>query len=263
MIKTETKTNIRVTARRKPVVLMSMGAQARKGHDYQVMTKKYIAPLVEISNCVPLLAPTCFGSDDVMQYLSMVDGVYLTGAGTNIDPTLYQQENLTPDKELDLGRDSFDIPVIHAALGLGLPLFCVCRGMQELNVALGGDLHQKVYALPSYNDHREDNEEEVEQQYADAHPVQLVPGTWFANLMGQPSIAVNSLHGQGINILGKGLQPLAHAQDGLIEAVHLPEVSQFTLGVQWHPEWRAEQNSFSIRMYHAFGEACRGQVLSR
>lgn len=248
---------------RKPVVLMSMGAQERKGHDYQVMTKKYIRPLVEISDCVPLLAPTCFGTDHLMQYLSMVDGVYLTGAGSNIDPALYGQANMAPEKELDRGRDLFDLPLIHAALEMGLPLFAVCRGMQELNVALGGDLHQKVYALAGFNDHREDGNSEVPQQYAQAHSVQLVPDTWFAALMGQPSIPVNSLHGQGINTLGKGLQALAHAEDGLIEAVHLPAMAQFTLGVQWHPEWEAARNPFSIRLYQAFAEACRGRALGR
>lgn len=248
---------------RKPVVLMPMGAQARKGHDYQVMTKKYIQPLVDISDCVPLLAPTCFGTDHLMQYLSMVDGVYLTGAGSNIDPALYGQENKAPEKELDQGRDLFDLPLIHAALEMGLPLFAVCRGMQELNVALGGDLHQKVYALEGLNDHREDGSSPVAQQYADVHSVNLVPDTWFAALMGQPSIAVNSLHGQGINTLGQGLQPLAHAEDGLIEAVHLPAMAQFTLAVQWHPEWQAAQNPFSTRIYQAFGEACRSRVLGR
>src|ERR1035437_2260566 len=242
---------------RKPVVLMSMGAQERKGHDYQVMTKKYISPLVEFSGCLPLLARTCFGTDDIDQYLSMVDGVYLTGAGTNIDPLLYGQENLTPEKALDLNRDRFDLPLIHAALKMGLPFFGVCRGMQELNVALGGDLHQKVYATPGFNDHREDGRAEVPQQYADSHSVRLVPDTWFATLMERTEIAVNSLHGQGIKTLGLGLAPLAHAQDGLIEAVHLPELAQFTLGVQWHPEWQAALNPASVRIYQAFGEACR------
>lgn len=248
---------------RKPVVLMSMGAQARKGHDYQVMTKKYISPLVEFSACVPVLVPTCFGTDDLDQYLSMVDGVYLTGAGSNIDPGLYGQENLAPDKELDRSRDLFDVPLIHAALERGLPLFGVCRGMQELNVALGGDLHQKVYSMPGFNDHRENGADEVPQQYADVHSVHLVPNTWFAKLMQQDSIPVNSLHGQGLHQLGTGLQPLAHAEDGLVEAVHLPAMPQFTLGVQWHPEWRAAHNPFSIRMYQAFGDACRLRSLSR
>lgn len=248
---------------RKPVVLMSMGTLQRKGHDYQVMTKKYLAPLVEFSGCLPLLAPTCLGPASLQQYLSMVDGVYLTGAGTNIDPRLYGQENLAPEKDLDPDRDRFDLPLIHAALGMGLPFFGVCRGMQELNVALGGDLHQKVYAIPGFNDHRENSSAELAQQYADSHAARLVPNTWFAALMGQPEIAVNSLHGQGIKTLGRGLAPLAHAQDGLIEAVHLPELSQFTLGVQWHPEWQAELNPFSVRIYQAFGEACRHYAAQR
>jgi putative glutamine amidotransferase len=242
---------------RRPVVLMSMGAQQRKGHDYQVMTVKYVRPLVELAGCVPLLAPTCFGSDDLMQYLSMVDGIYLTGAGTNIDPALYGQDNLTPDKDLDPGRDQFDHPLIEAALEMGLPFFGICRGMQELNVALGGDMHQRLYEIPGLLDHREDSTAKVPEQYADVHAVNLVPDSWFAELMGQAEIPVNSLHGQGIKTLGQGLAPLAHAPDGLIEAVHLPDLAQFTLGVQWHPEWQAAQNPFSVRMFQAFGQACR------
>ncbi|MFZ6748119.1 gamma-glutamyl-gamma-aminobutyrate hydrolase family protein [Undibacterium sp. Ren11W] len=248
---------------RKPIVLMSMGAQERSGHEYQVMTKKYIRPLVEHALCVPVLAPTCFGVDDLALYLSMVDGVYLTGAGSNIDPSLYGQENLTPEKTQDQDRDRFDLPLIYAALEMGLPLFGICRGMQELNVALGGDMHQKLYALPGMREHREDYNASVTQQYADVHMVKMVADTWFAKLMQQEEIAVNSLHGQGIKTLGKGLQALAHAEDGLIEAVHLPEHKQFTLGVQWHPEWQAAQNPFSIRMFEAFGDACRQAVVQK
>ncbi len=241
---------------RRPVVLMSMGAQARKGHDYQVMTVKYIRPLLEHSGCVPLLAPTCFGIENLQQYLSMADGVYLTGAGTNIDPALYGQVNLTPDKELDPGRDLFDQALIHGALELGLPFLGICRGMQELNVALGGDMHQKLYEVPGLIDHREDYAATVPEQYANVHNVRLVPNTWFADLMQVAEFPVNSLHGQGIKTLGKGLAPLAYAEDGLIEAVHLPELAQFTLGVQWHPEWQAAQNPFSVRLFQAFGRAC-------
>lgn len=244
---------------RRPVVLMSMGAQERKGHDYQVMTVKYIRPLVEHAGCVPLLAPTCLGTQNLAQYLSMVDGVYLTGASTNIDPALYGQENLTPDKDLDQGRDRFDQSLIQLALEMGLPFFGVCRGMQELNVALGGELHQKLHEIPGLIDHREDYTACVPEQYADVHSVRLVPNSWFAELMQQAEIRVNSLHGQGIKTLGEGLQPLAHALDGLIEAVHLPELAQFTLGLQWHPEWQAAQNPFSVRIFQAFGQACRAR----
>ncbi|MFZ3084906.1 gamma-glutamyl-gamma-aminobutyrate hydrolase family protein [Rhodoferax ferrireducens] len=250
-------------AKRKPVVLMSMGAQERHGHPYQVMTVKYIRPLIEHAGCLPVLAPTCFGTQDIEQYLSMVDGVYLTGAGTNIDPALYGQHNLTPEKAQDKDRDRFDLPTIRLALAMGLPLLGVCRGMQEMNVAFGGDIHQKLYTIHNLKDHREDPAAPVSEQYAASHKVRLVPGTWFAGLMQQDEIAVNSLHGQCIKTLGHGLQALAHAEDGVIEAIHIPEFAQFTLGVQWHPEWMAAQNPHSIRLFEAFGAACRARQCAR
>ena len=248
---------------RKPVVLMSMGAQERKGHAYQVMTHKYIIPLVELSGCVPLLAPSCCGADDIEQYLSMVDGVYLTGAGSNIDPALYGQENLTPTKGQDQDRDLFDIPLIRAALARGLPLFAICRGMQEINVALGGSIHQKAYEVPGISDHREDPSTSVAEQYADRHSVRALPGSWFAELMGHAEFPVNSLHGQAVDRLGAGIEALAHADDGLIEAIHVPDAAQFTLAVQWHPEWQAAENPHSVKIFQAFGDACREQAARR
>nr|WP_241496610.1 gamma-glutamyl-gamma-aminobutyrate hydrolase family protein [Aeromonas caviae] len=191
----------------KPVVLMTMGAQARSGHAYQVMTHKYIKPLVEISGCVPLLVPTCCGTEDLEQYLDLADGVYLSGAGSNIDPSLYGQENLTPEKPQDRDRDLFDIPLVRAALDRGLPLLGICRGMQEINVALGGDIHQKVYCEPGYDDHREDADDRWMSSMARSHQVELVPGTWLAELMGQPSIPVNSLHGRGSRRWPRGWPP--------------------------------------------------------
>ncbi|MCR6553331.1 gamma-glutamyl-gamma-aminobutyrate hydrolase family protein, partial [Aeromonas sp. CPF2-S1] len=184
-------------ATRKPVVLMTMGAQPRNGHAYQVMTHKYIMPLVEISGCVPLLVPTCCGTTDLELYLDLADGVYLSGAGSNIDPALYGQENLTPEKQQDRDRDLFDLPLIKGALARGLPILGICRGMQEINVALGGDIHQKVYNEPGYDDHREDADDPVDEQYGPSHQIKLLPGSWFAELMGEEQIQVNSLHGQG------------------------------------------------------------------
>ena len=248
---------------RKPVVLMSMGAQERKGHDYQVMTHKYIQPLVEFSACVPVLVPTCCGVGDLEQYLDMADGVYLTGAGSNIDPALYGQENETPNKGQDRDRDLFDLRLIKAAIARGLPIFGICRGMQEINVALGGDIYQKVYAEPGFNDHRENPEDPVEVQYAASHSVRLVPGSWFAELLGKDEIQVNSLHGQAIRNLGKGLEVLATAEDGLIEAVHAPSLSPFLFAVQWHLEWQAALNPDSVKIFQAFGDACHRRRAAR
>jgi len=245
---------------RKPVVLMSMGAQSRKGHDYQVMTHKYIAPLVEFAGCVPLLVPTCCGIDDLDQYLDMADGVYLTGAGSNIDPALYGQDNETPGKGQDRDRDLFDLPLIHAAIARGLPIFAICRGMQEINVALGGDMYQRVYAQPGFNDHRENSEATVAEQYAPAHSVDIEPDSWLHRLLGTTRIRVNSLHGQGLNKLGKGLVGIAKAEDGLVEAIHAPQLGSYLFGVQWHPEWQAASNRDSVKLFQSFGDACRERL---
>ncbi|MDD0977159.1 gamma-glutamyl-gamma-aminobutyrate hydrolase family protein [Pseudomonas fontis] len=245
---------------RKPVVLMTMGTQERKGHDYQVMTHKYIKPLVDHAGCVPLLIPTCCGTEDLEQYLDMADGVYLTGAGSNIDPALYGQENQTPEKAQDRNRDLFDIPLVQLAIARGLPIFGICRGMQEINVALGGDIYQKLYVEPQFNDHRENPEDPVDVQYSASHGVRLADGSWLKKLLGTDEIRVNSLHGQGLKNLGEGVEALAFAEDGLVEAIHAPKLSPFLFAVQWHPEWQAAQNPDSVKMFEAFGDACRKQI---
>lgn len=236
---------------------MTMGVQERKGHLYQVMTHKYITPLVDIAGCVPVLVPTCCGIEDLGTYLDMADGVYLTGAGSNIDPALYNQENLTPEKAQDRDRDLFDIALVRAALDRGLPVFAICRGMQEINVALGGDIHQKLYAVPGVQDHRENPDDPVALQYADSHGVTLNAESWLADAVGSEHIRVNSLHGQGIDRLAEGLEVLGRAPDGTIEAFHAPSLSPFMVGVQWHPEWQASKNPVSIKLFEAFGAACR------
>ena len=248
---------------RKPVVLMTMGSQERKGHDYQVMTHKYITPLVEFSDCVPVLVPTCCGIEDLETYLDMADGVYLTGAGSNIDPALYGQENETPGKGQDQNRDLFDIPLVKAAIKRGLPIFGICRGMQEINVALGGDIYQKVYAEPGFNDHRENPEDPVEVQYAQVHGVKIQPGSWLHDTLGTDEIRVNSLHGQGLRSLGRGLAVEATARDGLVEAVRLDDPGPFLLAVQWHPEWRVGENPFYLGIFQAFAAACRERAKQR
>lgn len=227
------------TAKRKPVVLMSMGAQERKGHDYQVMTHKYITPLVEIAGCVPVLVPTCCGTDDLEQYLDMADGVYLTGAGSNIDPTLYGQENLTPEKGQDRDRDLFDLPLIKAAIARGLPVFGICRGMQLLNVVLGGVLH--LDNGPEANLlHRGDD-------YGRFHRLDLVTGTLLHRIVGRERSLVNSQHHQSISRLAAGLAVNARCET-MIEGLEWqdPAGKGFLLGVQWHPEAMAKYGAETL-----------------
>ena len=220
------------------------------------MTHKYIKPLVEISGCVPLLVPTCCGTEDLEQYLDLADGVYLSGAGSNIDPALYGQENLTPEKPQDRDRDLFDIPLVRAALDRGLPILGICRGMQEINVALGATFTRRSIASRVMTIIGRCADDPVDEQYGESHQVELVPGTWLAELMGQPSIPVNSLHGQGIKTLARGWPPgpcRRRADRGDPRSRPLP----FLLAVQWHPEWKASENPHSIKLFTAFGDACR------
>lgn len=243
---------------RKPVVLITMGDRELSGLNYQVLGQKYSDPIVRFSECVPVLVPTCYGADDLDRYLDMADGVYLSGASTNIDPSLYGETWETPDLAQDPQRDRFNSALIPKAMERGLPFLGVCRGHQELNISRGGNLYQKVHETEGKMDHREKGSDiPLDEMYGPHHPVNLVPDTWFAKALGQTEFMVNSLHGQGIKQLGKGLTPLAHAPDGLIEAMYCSDVSHFTLSLQWHPEWKTHNNPLWIKIFQMYGDACR------
>jgi putative glutamine amidotransferase len=133
----------------------------------------------------------------------------------------------------------------------------ICRGFQEINVALGGSLHQQVHEVAGMHDHREPNHLNYTDQYAERHPICILPNTAMANWAGGETAMVNSLHGQGINRLADDLEPLAYAPDGLVEAVQVRSAKAFAFAVQWHPEWRCQDNPFYLQIFKAFGQACR------
>ena len=149
------------------------------------------------------------------------------------------------------------LPLARRALDEGVPLLAVCRGFQELNVVLGGTLHQKVHEVPGYHNHLEDSNDPLEVQYGPAHPVTLVEGGLLRQLMGREEAMVNSLHSQGVAKLPEGVTVEAVADDGLIEAFTVDAVAGFSMAVQWHPEWQVTKNEFSMAIFKAFGDACR------
>ena len=164
-----------------------------------------------------------------------------------------------PSLLLDPQRDEWTLPLVPRIVERGVPLFAICRGAQETNVALGGTLHQAVHEVPGLADHREDTEADVEEQYGPSHDINVLPGGMLEAVLGNVTIRVNSLHGQGINRLAEGFRIEALAPDGLVEAftVVRPGANAFSLGVQWHPEWRAAENAVSLHLLAAFGQACR------
>jgi putative glutamine amidotransferase len=241
---------------RAPIVGIPACVKMLGNHAFHAAGAKYVDAVANAAGCTPLLLPALGERLDIGRILDMVDGILLTGSVSNVAPERYGKTLARPELKLDAERDATTFPLIAAALAAGLPLFGICRGFQELNVALGGTLHQEVHAQPGLLDHREDKAADVDIQYGPAHVVRLTADGWLRGLLGLDEITVNSIHGQGIDRLGNGLVIEAVAPDGLVEAVHVAGAKAFALAVQWHPEWKVEQNPQSQAIFRAFGHAC-------
>ena len=219
--------------------------------------EKYLKAITEAANAVPLIIPVLADDLAIDELVDQVDGVLLTGSPSDIEPHHYGGESDDPGALRDPHRDAMTLPIARHALQTGVPLFAICRGFQELNVVLGGTLHQRVKDVPGYHNHKENPQDPLEVQYGPAHPVVLSEGGLLARLAGSGDVMVNSLHGQGIRKLAAGVTVEAVADDGLIEAFTVDEAEAFALAVQWHPEWQAKSNEFSSAIFRAFGDACR------
>ncbi|WP_395405050.1 gamma-glutamyl-gamma-aminobutyrate hydrolase family protein [Pseudoduganella sp. UC29_106] len=243
---------------RRPIVLVPACSHQIGSHPYYAAQNKYVDAVVVGARCQPLLVPPLGDNTDVDALLAMADGLMLTGAASNLHARYYGQDLLDPSLPLDPARDATTLPLIRAAVDKGVPLFAICRGFQEVNVALGGTLHQAVHEVAGMLDHRENKRESLEQQYAEAHRVMLEKGGRLHYILdGESEIQVNSLHGQGIDQLAPGLLVEARSDDGLVEAYAVANSPGFTLAVQWHPEWRVADNPVSMKLFSAFGLACR------
>ena len=225
--------------------------------------EKYLQALVDGADALPLIVPVLSEDLEPETILAECDGVFLTGSPSNVEPHHYAGEPSREGTWHDPERDALTLPLARHALDNGVPLLAVCRGFQELNVALGGSLHQHVEEVPGYHDHREKPDDPVHVQYGPSHDVALVEGGILHRMHGGPSATVNSLHGQGIRRLADGLSVEAVADDGLIEAFSVDGSPGFSLAVQWHPEWRVTENPFSMEIFKAFGDACRDYAAGR
>ncbi|KAF1726964.1 gamma-glutamyl-gamma-aminobutyrate hydrolase family protein [Pseudoxanthomonas japonensis] len=231
-------------------------------HPFLAVGEKYVRAVVDGAGCLPLLVPTLDPVLPLRQLLDGLDGLLLTGAVSNIEPHHYSDESSYEGNLLDPRRDATNLPLIPLAIEMGVPVLAICRGFQEVNVAFGGSLYQKVHEQPGFMDHRENTDDPLDVQYGPAHDVALVPGGLLATLVGDTQVTVNSLHGQGVRRLGEGLVVEAQAPDGLIEAFR-HDGPAFMLAVQWHPEWKVTENPFYLAIFRAFGDACRARAAGR
>lgn len=227
---------------------------------YTVLADRYAMAVTQLG-MQPVLFPMA-EAEDIPGLLPLVDGVLLTGSPSNVEATRFGATALPTDL-LDPRRDQLTMHLVRGALVKAVPLLGVCRGLQEINVALGGSLHQALHEESGMLDHREPRDEDLAAQFAERHEVLLEPGSAFAQWAGGTRARVNSLHGQGIKRLGEGLVAQAHAPDGLVEGVRVQGADAFAYGVQWHPEWRHDQHPFYQRTLEAFADACRAHRAAR
>jgi putative glutamine amidotransferase len=238
-----------------PAVLVPACNRVLGHHPFHIAGQKYV-DAVRLAGALPLVVPNATDAE-LEALLALADGVLLTGSPSNVHPRHFDEGVHNPDLPLDTARDAWTLPFIPRVLERGIPLFAICRGLQETNVALGGSLHQAVQDVPGFADHRSDPNASAEVQYAPAHDVGVEPGGVLERVLPVRTFRVNSLHGQGVNRLAAGLRVEARSPDGVIEAFSIPQAPGFTLAVQWHPEWKAADNPVSMALLQAFGEACR------
>lgn len=213
---------------------------------------------------IPVLLPAA-GEALVPGILPRLDGLLLTGSRSNVHPDHYDGPAHAEGTPEDPQRDSTTLPLIRAAIAAGLPILAICRGFQELNVALGGSLDQRIQDLPGRLDHSTPSDQRLGRvRTGKAHAVRLAPDAMLGRLWraaGLPvradAVPVNSLHNQGIARLAPRLIAEAWAPDGTIEAVRVADAPGFALGVQWHPEYDFETDALSRAIFEAFGEAAR------
>ena len=249
-------------SRRKPLIGIPADRRILGPHPFHCVGEKYIAAVVDAADAIPLLIPS-LGERDLDELLASLDGILLTGSPSNVEPQRYSGPASDPGTWHDPHRDATTLPLIPHAVKAGLPLFAICRGFQEMNVAYGGTLWQKVHEVPGKQNHNEDKDQPLETQYRPVHEVELVPGGWLHRWAKADRVLVNSLHSQGVEALGHDLEVEARAPDGLVEAFRVRSAPGFALAVQWHPEWQVMSNPFSRTLFAAFGDAARARVNAR
>jgi putative glutamine amidotransferase len=232
-------------------------------HAFHMVGEKYIEAVALGARATPVLIPALGAGLDLPSLLDACDGLLFTGSASNVEPHHYGGPASQPGTLHDPNRDATTLPLIPRAIAAGLPVLAICRGFQEMNVAYGGTLHQRLHEVDGYIDHREDESTPLEVQYGPAHDVLLEPGGRLRAIAGLDRLEVNSLHWQGIDSLGRGLTVEARAPDGVIEAFRVSDSPEFALGLQWHPEWQFSLNPFSRALFAAFGEAGRRRASIR
>jgi putative glutamine amidotransferase len=245
----------------KPIIAVTSDVKAFENYVWHAAPQQYLEAALLGSGVLPMVVPSFGDALDLDALLDQVHGVLVTGARSNVHPELYGAEPSAAHEPYDPARDSTTLPLIRAAIKKGVPLLAICRGIQELNVALGGTLATEIQDQAGRMDHRAPVSDIQAERFAIRHPVVVKEGSCLADVLGAGPVQVNSVHRQAIDRLGNGLQVEAIADDGTVEAVSVIGARAFAVGVQWHPEYWVKSDSPSRKIFEAFGDAARAHAL--
>ena len=246
-----------------PLVAVSTDVRQFDNYTWHATPQQYLEAAVTAAGVLPVLVPSFGDRLDLDRLLASVDGVMVTGSKSNVHPSLYGGDASEANGPYDPARDATTLPLIRKAIGRGVPLLAICRGIQELNVALGGTLATEIHEREGSLDHRAPVSDNQDERFAIRQNVAIKSGSCLAGVFGAGEIMVNSVHRQGIDRLGPMLQVEAVAEDGTVEAVSVKDSRAFAVGVQWHPEYWAKSDETSARIFRAFGDAVRAHAALR
>jgi putative glutamine amidotransferase len=246
-----------------PIIAVAADYKELDGYRWHAAAETYLRAIITGLGGIPLIVPSLAGDIDVDALLDRVDGVLLPGSKSNVHPSRYGEAPTPASEPYDLKRDAMTSALIAATIARGVPLFAICRGFQELNVALGGTLISEVQELAGRHDHRAPVSDDQAVRFSIRQDVAVKPGSELASILGEGVKRVNSLHRQAIGRLGIGLAVEATAPDGTVEAVRVLDAPGFAIGVQWHPEYWVESDETSARLFAAFGRAVRAYMAAR
>lgn len=246
----------------KPVVGVIGNAQVvNDRHNVQLVGQRNLRAVAEVAGALPLMFAGTPDITDIEALLGAVDGILLTGGRANVHPTRFGVEPNPRHEPYDEARDAMALSLVEACVERGVPLFGICRGLQEMNVAFGGSLHPEIREIPGRMNHRMPRlangevHPDPEVVFADRHEVTLAENGYFQKLLGCRCIRVNSLHGQGIEEPGQRVVIEGVAEDGTIEAIRIADAPGFAVGVQWHAEYDPQHNPINRALFKAFGAA--------
>ncbi|HWD12165.1 gamma-glutamyl-gamma-aminobutyrate hydrolase family protein [Pseudochrobactrum sp. sp1633] len=246
-----------MTQKSRPLIAVTSDIRDIDGNNWHATPSEYVTALVEAAGVTPVLVPNIREKVDFDALFAAVHGLLVTGSRSNVHPALYGQEASEQHGPFDPDRDATTLPLIRAALERGIPVLGICRGLQEMNVALGGSLANDIQELDGKNDHRAPISAIRDERYAITHPLEIAENSCLAAILESDTVKTNSVHRQAIDRLSDKLEPQAIAEDGTIEAVTVKDAPGFALAVQWHPEYWVRSDAPSAKIFHAFGDAVR------